>query len=312
MDTASTSSRTGERHSRLIKPGKCNGTSDWETYTTKFQVIAQVNGWTASEKTAHLVAALDGPAEQALLDLPYGQELEFEALCTALQRRFGKRSSELELRDQLYARRREAGEKLGVLDADIEQLACRAFKGVPLELTVQLALDLFIRGLFPSELRRHAHLGHPRCQEMEAILMEESILEPEPSKLQTFLGLRAKGNPRGEAVCAAQPAQPRKPPCCRQCHRHLTRPRRYEGTAASQRFGLVEGQPTRLTAPSKPPTLEFVGHMGQGRSLYIQCQLNGFQLQALILSVMLYISCGFTVLYKTTYHELYYAFVIVL
>ncbi|MGH0124722.1 UNVERIFIED_CONTAM: hypothetical protein FKN15_013041 [Acipenser sinensis] len=215
MDTASTSSRTGERHSRLIKPGKCNGTSDWETYTTKFQVIAQVNGWTASEKTAHLVAALDGPAEQALLDLPYGQELEFEALCTALQRRFGKRSSELELRDQLYARRREAGEKLGVLDADIEQLACRAFKGVPLELTVQLALDLFIRGLFPSELRRHAHLGHPRCQEMEAILMEESILEPEPSKLQTFLGLRAKGNPRGEAVCAAQPAQPRKPPCCR-------------------------------------------------------------------------------------------------
>ena len=31
-----------------------------------------------------------------------------------------------------------------------------------------------------------------------------------------------------------------------------------------------------------------------------------------VLSVMLYISCGFTVLYKPTYHELRYAFVIVL
>ncbi|MGH0151839.1 UNVERIFIED_CONTAM: hypothetical protein FKN15_020934 [Acipenser sinensis] len=179
MDTASTPSHIGEQYSRLIKPGKFNGT-DWETYATKFQVITQVNGWTASEKTAHLVAALDGPAEQALLDLPYGQE--FEALCTALQGRFKERPSELELHDRLYARRREGGEKLGVLAADIQQLARRAFKDAPPELTGRLALDLFIRSLFPSELRRHVHLAHPRsitqalekAKVMEAILMEQS------------------------------------------------------------------------------------------------------------------------------------------
>ncbi|RXM92495.1 hypothetical protein EOD39_20074 [Acipenser ruthenus] len=251
MDTASTPSRIGEWHFRLIKQGKFNGTSDWETYAMKFQVIAQVNGWTASEKTAHLVAALDGPAEKALLDLPYGQELEFKTLCTALQHCFAKRPSELELRDRLYARRREAGEKLGVLATDIEQLARCAFKDALPELTGRLALDLFIRGLFPSELRRHVRLAHPRsdtqalekAEEMEAILMEESRARHRSGtravQAADLSWTEGEGEPEGEAVCAAQPAepaQPWKPPSCRQCHRPFTKPsaRCYEGTAASQ------------------------------------------------------------------------------
>ncbi|MGH0136805.1 UNVERIFIED_CONTAM: hypothetical protein FKN15_013322 [Acipenser sinensis] len=166
----------------------------------------------ASEKTAHLVAALDWPAEQALLDLPCRQEFEFEALCTALQRCFGKRSSELELHDRLYARRREAGEKLGILAADIEQLARCAFKGTPPELTGQLALDLVIRGLFPSELHHHVFLAHPRSitqtlekvEEMEAILMEESRARcrggTRAVQASDLSGTDSKGEPEGEVV----------------------------------------------------------------------------------------------------------------
>ncbi|RXM36164.1 hypothetical protein EOD39_0835 [Acipenser ruthenus] len=39
---------------------------------TKFTVIAKVNLWSVLEKASHLIATLEGPAKQALLDLPSG------------------------------------------------------------------------------------------------------------------------------------------------------------------------------------------------------------------------------------------------
>ncbi|RXM33268.1 hypothetical protein EOD39_5611 [Acipenser ruthenus] len=82
-DAPFTPGRPSDHNFCPLKAWKFNGTSDWESYVTKFQVVAQVNGWRAMEKADSLLAILEGPAEQALCDLPCGKELEFQVLCTS-------------------------------------------------------------------------------------------------------------------------------------------------------------------------------------------------------------------------------------
>ncbi|RXM30501.1 hypothetical protein EOD39_7843 [Acipenser ruthenus] len=125
------------------------------------------------------------------------------------------------------------GEKLGVLVADIEHLARRAFEDAPPELTKRLALDLFIHDLSLNELCHHVQLAHPRSitqafeqlEELEAVMMEEArACHRSGTKAVRAGHLKGSdendGEQEVELVCTSQTAQSPpscKPPACCQC-----------------------------------------------------------------------------------------------
>ncbi|MGH0123307.1 UNVERIFIED_CONTAM: hypothetical protein FKN15_056962 [Acipenser sinensis] len=72
-----------------VKAGRYDGRSDWEAYRAKSQIVAQANGWSQRERAVRLIAALEGKALWALLDLNEMELADSQAVLTALDRRFG-------------------------------------------------------------------------------------------------------------------------------------------------------------------------------------------------------------------------------
>lgn len=72
-----------------LKLGHYDGHSSYEAFRKKFELVAQANGWDETEKVGQLAAALDGDAQQVLLDVQGSQVYSVHALHQALSRRFG-------------------------------------------------------------------------------------------------------------------------------------------------------------------------------------------------------------------------------
>lgn len=104
-------------------------------------------------------------------------------MVAALQRQFGEPISIIGLRDQLHQRCLQAKERLGVLAADVLRLASRAYPELPPASVQSLALDAFLRGLRPGQLRQQVRLTNPttlevalcQAEEIEAILMDGAM-----------------------------------------------------------------------------------------------------------------------------------------
>ncbi|RXM29264.1 hypothetical protein EOD39_8968 [Acipenser ruthenus] len=110
-----------------VRAGCYNGTTNWEAYLIQFKMTALINQWSPSEKAGQLAAALEGEATQALLDLRTTEIEDYEALLTALERRFGRSEPAVGFRQQLAVRMRRPEERLGVLSADVLYLARRVY-----------------------------------------------------------------------------------------------------------------------------------------------------------------------------------------
>lgn len=62
--------------------------SSWEDYLVQFELLAELNGWSAREKAIYLAANLRGAAQAVLGDLDITKRRDFTALITALGQRF--------------------------------------------------------------------------------------------------------------------------------------------------------------------------------------------------------------------------------
>ena len=76
---------------------------------------------------AHVALAIEGKAQQVLLDLTPTERLDYAILAAALERRFGKRVSKHNIRDPLTRRRHQERETLGTYAADVRFYACRGY-----------------------------------------------------------------------------------------------------------------------------------------------------------------------------------------
>ncbi|MGH0162879.1 UNVERIFIED_CONTAM: hypothetical protein FKN15_043817 [Acipenser sinensis] len=114
-----------------FKAGCYNGTTNWEAYLIQFKMTALINQWSPSEKAGQLAAALEGEATQALLDFSTTEIEDYEALLTALERRFGRSEPAVGFRQQLAVRTRRPEDRLGVLAADVLYLARRVYPDQP-------------------------------------------------------------------------------------------------------------------------------------------------------------------------------------
>ena len=107
----------------LSSDGKCA----WDTYRAQFELLADLNGWSDAEKSAHLAISLRGAAATVLTNLHPSQRRSYEALTATLDSRFGVAHQTELNRSRLKARSRRREETLTELAEDVEQLVCLAY-----------------------------------------------------------------------------------------------------------------------------------------------------------------------------------------
>ena len=71
------------------RPAPFDGKCAWDTYRAQLELLADLNGWSDAEKSAHLAISLRGAAARVLTNLHPSQRRSYEALTAALDSRFG-------------------------------------------------------------------------------------------------------------------------------------------------------------------------------------------------------------------------------
>ena len=151
------SSRTANR-----KPATYDGSSSWKDYLVQFDLIADLNHWSAENKALELAAALRGQAQSILSDLSLENRKSLSHLIEALTIRF-KPENQMEIyQSQLKTRLRKKGEDLATLAQDLMRLVRKAYPSVSPEMKDKFAMDAFMDALNDSDLEWSVYQGHPK------------------------------------------------------------------------------------------------------------------------------------------------------
>jgi hypothetical protein len=114
--------------SGMVKPPKFDGATSWAVFHRQFEAAAVQNNWTQSERAAHLLSVLHGKAADNLHTVPAAATCE--AIVGALRDRIGDHQLKAAYRSQLKTMT-QGNETLQEFQAAVEQLAHRAFVGLP-------------------------------------------------------------------------------------------------------------------------------------------------------------------------------------
>ena len=145
----------------IQKPPVFDGRTAWDTYTTQFEIAAEINDWKEAEKAAFLATSLKGQATTVLSNLPTESRAHFPSLVAALECRFGNRRQAELHRMKLRSRVRRRDESLPELAEDVERLARLAYPDATVTVLETLSKDQFIDALMDDELRLRVAQARP-------------------------------------------------------------------------------------------------------------------------------------------------------
>ncbi len=152
----------GGRPRKPIPLGKYDGvTMDWEDFAQHFDLVSRGNRWEPEEKGLYLAASLTGSARVVLKGLSGAECQEFPRVYTLLKEKFDNRNRVESYRTELRNYRRTVGTTLLTYADGLERLLDSAYPQLPGEIRQLMAVDAFLRGLPPGELRLHTQLR--RC-----------------------------------------------------------------------------------------------------------------------------------------------------
>ncbi|KAJ8353404.1 hypothetical protein SKAU_G00209710 [Synaphobranchus kaupii] len=245
-----------------LKLPRFNGTASLESYLAQLELAAQLASWTPEQTAGHLALALEGPALEAILDLPPAERQNLQALTAALQRRFTQHRSAEASREKLLSRYRCEEESWGKVAADVQRYAREAYPEFDAAAQEKLALHAFLRALTPERLRDHVSLAQPGSisEALSKTTRVEDTLAIRPTPQPTRQHVRVAD---GEEVCWTR--TPLQRPARRQgrCYRcdepgHIARdcpapapkPRKPPPSGKRGRDGAV-----RRTLPREPTLL---------------------------------------------------------
>ncbi|KAF8795158.1 hypothetical protein HNY73_003038 [Argiope bruennichi] len=118
-----------------------DGQTSWQVYKTQFAIVAEANGWDPITKARQLASSLRAEAADILRTIPDNEQLNFDALSSALELRFGEICLKDYSRLQLKTRQQKPNETLQELATDIEKLSHLAFSDCPTEVRETLAVQ---------------------------------------------------------------------------------------------------------------------------------------------------------------------------
>ncbi|KAJ8381560.1 hypothetical protein SKAU_G00023380 [Synaphobranchus kaupii] len=183
-----------------LKLPRFNGTASLESYLAQLELAAQLASWTPEQTAGHLALALEGPALEAILDLPPAERQNLQALTAALQRRFTQHRSAEASREKLLSRYRCEEESWGKVAADLQRYAREAYPDFDAAAQEKLALHAFLRALTPERLREHVSLAQPGSisEALSKTTRAEDTLAIRPTPQPTRQHVRVAD---GEEVC---------------------------------------------------------------------------------------------------------------
>ncbi|KAJ8359662.1 hypothetical protein SKAU_G00161870 [Synaphobranchus kaupii] len=296
------------RPTMQLKLPRFNGTASLESYLAQLELAAQLASWTPEQTAGHLALALEGPALEAILDLPPAERQNLQALTAALQRRFTQHRSAEASREKLLSRYRCEEESWGKVAADVQRYAREAYPEFDAAAQEKLALHAFLRALTPERLRDHVSLAQPGSisEALSMTTRAEDTLAIRPTPQPTRQHVRVAD---GEEVCWTR--TPLQRPARRQgrCYRcdepgHIARdcpapapkPRKPppSGNEAGTAHTALPAQVAKIPATSlEASTSAFtkaaehkshprVGRLGKASGLYLHCWLDGQACRALV------------------------------
>ena len=136
-----------------IKPDIYDGTGAWEDYLVQFEMVCIQNGWNEGTKALFLATYLRGKAREVLGDLDAVTRMNYGALCSVLEHRFGAGSQAELFKVQWKSRSRNKSENLPELSQAIRRLTKQAYPTAPADLQEMLAKDRFIDALDDMDIR---------------------------------------------------------------------------------------------------------------------------------------------------------------
>ena len=124
-----------------------DGSGNFETFWAHFENCASYNGWSNTDKLAHLKAALVGHAGQVLWDSDTSSVNTLSKLVELLKNRFGSTRQADKHRIELRLRRRRKDETLSDLHRDICRLMALAHPSLTETAREEIACDYFVDAL---------------------------------------------------------------------------------------------------------------------------------------------------------------------
>ncbi len=152
-DAGTMEAQGGRAPKQITKPLPYDGQSSWEAYKLQFEMLAQLNGWSKTEKATYLAVSLRGSALTILTNLPPEQCSEYTSLLSALDNRFGTAHQTELNRVKLRNRTRKREESLPELAEDIKRLSRLAYPDVAQGMVDVLAKDQFIDAIADEDIR---------------------------------------------------------------------------------------------------------------------------------------------------------------
>ena len=145
-----------------MKPQIYTGEGDLVEYLIQFNILAMLNKWDYATKSLFLASSLDGDARTLLTELDQEENIDFNALVDALERRFGSAHRAEVFRASLVTRSRNKDESMPKLAQEIKKLTRKAYPNATQELLNVLSLDHFIDAIDNEAIRLRLREVCPR------------------------------------------------------------------------------------------------------------------------------------------------------
>ena len=147
---------------RPKSPALYDGKSSCRDYLVQFEMVSELNRWTADTRALELATSLRGHAQGVLSDLEAADRANYPKLVRALLNRFEPEYQSEAFRAQMKARQRQRGEPLAELAQDIKRLVRKAYPEASVDVKEALACDAFTDAVGDSDMEWNIFQGKPK------------------------------------------------------------------------------------------------------------------------------------------------------
>ncbi|XP_049304021.1 uncharacterized protein LOC125776325 [Bactrocera dorsalis] len=137
-----------------LKAPTFDGSIPFKIFKLQFEKTALANNWNAADKVASLFVSLKGPAAEILQTIPDCERDNYEALMSAIERRYGSEHRKQIYQIELQNRGQKMNESLQKFATEIERLAHLANADAPVDYIERVKIQCFINGIRDVDTKR--------------------------------------------------------------------------------------------------------------------------------------------------------------
>ncbi|XP_049310622.1 uncharacterized protein LOC125778134 [Bactrocera dorsalis] len=137
-----------------LKAPTFDGSIPFQIFKLQFEKTATANNWNAADKVASLFVSLKGPAAEILQTIPDCERDNYEALMSAIERRYGSEHRKQIYQIELQNRGQKMNESLQEFATEIERLAHLANADAPVDYIERVKIQCFINGIRDVDTKR--------------------------------------------------------------------------------------------------------------------------------------------------------------